>query len=376
MTDDLIVKPLKIDKRRVLAKLPPPGSCKIALVGEAPGQEELMFKEPFVGSAGRELNRMLRDADLLRSECFVTNVFSMQPPENKIKALTTEKKFLPKDYKTPYLAPGQYVLPEFLPEVQRLKAELEHVKPNLVIALGNTALWALRDEPPKIGAKRGTVMQATLVPDQKLIATYHPAHVLRNWSFRVVVLTNFLKAKREAEFAELKRIPREVWLYPTIKDLYEFEKRYINNPDLAHLRNWIISHDVETVPKRAMMTCISISPTKFHSIIVPFVDRDKPDYSYWATAQEEFEATMWVKRQLERADKERLAQNGLYDVQYEHSIGIQTRNVTRDTMLRHHSLYPEMTKDLGFLNSVYTDEIAHKTLRPRGAFSDTTKRES
>lgn len=61
----------------------------------------------------------------------------------------------------------------------------------------------------------------------------------------------------------------------------------------------------------------------------------------------------------------KLAQNGLYDVQYCIRNGWPVRNFTHDTMLRHHSLYPEMEKGLGFMGTIYTDEQPWKMLRNR-----------
>src|SRR5690606_17254656 len=56
-----------------------PASCKIALVGEAPGETEDHMGEPFVGGAGQELSRMLRDAEIIRTECCLTNLFNERP---------------------------------------------------------------------------------------------------------------------------------------------------------------------------------------------------------------------------------------------------------------------------------------------------------
>jgi hypothetical protein len=68
-------------------------------------------------------------------------------------------------------------------------------------------------------------------------------------------------------------------------------------------------------------------------------------------------------------------QNGLYDLQYIWSCWkCPTKNFEHDTMLLHHSLQPELPKSLGFMGSVYTDEISWKLLRAL-VDSETTKRE-
>ena len=69
----------------------------------------------------------------------------------------------------------------------------------------------------------------------------------------------------------------------------------------------------------------------------------------------------------------KLFQNGMYDLQYIFRWGIKTRNAAHDTMLLHHSLYPEMRKGLGFLGSIYSNEAAWKMMgRPK---ADTVKRD-
>ena len=59
----------------------------------------------------------------------------------------------------------------------------------------------------------------------------------------------------------------------------------------------------------------------------------------------------------------KLFQNGMYDLQYWLRMGAAPRAVLEDTMLAHHSLFPEMQKSLGFLGSIYTDESSWKLMR-------------
>ena len=66
---------------------------KIALVGEAWGEQEERERVPFVGPAGWQLNSMLRDAGIRRDECLLTNVFNLRPrPNNKIDNLCSPKR--------------------------------------------------------------------------------------------------------------------------------------------------------------------------------------------------------------------------------------------------------------------------------------------
>jgi len=70
-----------------------PIPARIMLVGEAPGEQEERSGTPFCGSSGQELNRMLHEVGIMRSECYVTNVCKLRPPDNQISAwVATTKK--------------------------------------------------------------------------------------------------------------------------------------------------------------------------------------------------------------------------------------------------------------------------------------------
>jgi DNA polymerase I-like protein with 3'-5' exonuclease and polymerase domains len=102
------------------------------------------------------------------------------------------------------------------------------------------------------------------------------------------------------------------------------------------------------------------------------MDFARPGGNYWPTLEEEQKAWEQVAYLLE-SPIPKLGQNFIYDLQYIVKMGIRPRAFQEDTMLLHHSLYPEMQKDLGFLGSIYTNEAAWKLMRT--ARADTEKRE-
>ncbi len=339
-----------------------PTNAKIVAVGEAPGETEEKDGVPFVGKSGQELTRMMADAGLLRSQIRLTNVFQSRPPGNAIEDFCCRKAYLPSDYPSnlpPMTHKGGFLKAEHLWNLVRLRREIEEVQPNLILALGATALWAVC-RLNGINAYRGAVMNSTILPGTKVIATFHPASVLRKWEQRVPVLADLMKAKVESEFPEIRRIDREIWLDPTIEDLHEFAYKYMDESPL-------LSFDIETKPSQHHIKCISFSPTPYQSIIVPFVDEKKKGYHYWDDEFTESLAWAWVKRNLESLRTQKCGQNGLYDIQYLYrEAGIKVMNYTMDPMLHHHALFPEMPKDLGFLGSIYTNESAWKKLRAKG----------
>lgn len=327
-----------------------PKDAKIAIVGEAWGEQEALIGKPFQGYSGQELTRMLQEAGLSRRECFLTNVLALRPPNNDLQALCVKKADCGEDYPHPHLGKvGQYLAPEYLSELERLREELEEVRPNLVIALGATACWALLGTNG-IGALRGTVATGTLV-SSKVLPTYHPAAVLRNWAWRPIALADLIKAKRESAYAEIKRPQRFILVNPTIAECIEWIKRHVRSETAC---------DIET--KYGMIEMIGFSASAEHAMVVPFWDRSKGG-NFWPSVADERSARNVVRSILENPFVTKIFQNGLYDLQYLMKEGYRPRSCLEDTMLYHHALYPEMQKGLGFLGSIYTSEPAWKTMR-------------
>lgn len=350
-----------------------PSPSKVLILGEAPGEEEAKLGQPFVGVSGAELKRMLSEAGLDPSACRMTNVLSTRPPNNKLEAFfisALERKSLVSSgcikegtplFELPTIRQGKFLHPAFTEEVSAAITEIRTCAPNVILALGNTALW-LTTGQTAISKYRGTVLPC-LWSDAKVIPTYHPAAVLRDWSLRVVVLADLLKVKRQAEFKEIRRPRRTIWTNPSLLDLYLWQKQ-----ELPHARS--LSVDVET--RRGQITEIGFAPRPNHALVVPFI-RDFNQH-YWATSLDERRALDFVSLVL-ASPAPKVFQNGLYDLQYIWKTwGIAPQNCLLDTMLHHHSLFPELQKGLGFLGSIYTDEPAWKVLRSRKA-KDTVKRD-
>lgn len=338
-----------------------PLSASIAIVGEAWGEQEALVQQPFIGSAGRELTSLLREAGIDRRQCFLTNVFNLRPEDNKIEALCGDKATVGPGYAHPPISMGKYIRPEYLPHLERLSQELLAVKPNLVLALGNTACWAVLGTT-KITAIRGTIAPSALPPGLKVLPTFHPAYVLRNWASRPIVAADLIKAVREARFPQIIRPERIVHYSPTLEELED----YVNQD------HPVLSVDIET--SRGQITSIGFASSTTFAMVVPFiVDVHSSPRSFWHTTEDELCAWRLVKILLE-TPVPKLFQNGLFDLQYILPMGIRPWNCADDTMLLHHSLFPEMRKGLGFLGSIYTNESSWKLLG-RGEKSDSTKRE-
>lgn len=339
-----------------------PRNARIALVGEAWGEQESITGLPFMGNSGQELSRLLTEAGIPRAECFLTNVLALRPVDNKLDSLCASKAEVGHAYNRAPLRQGIYLRPEYLPELDRLARELQGLLPSLVIALGGTALWALCNTGA-IGSLRGTVLPCKLVPGLKVLPTYHPSYLFKVWSHRPVVLADLMKARHEGTFPEIRRPARRVLVNPTIGEIGDWVTDIWLHPPKY------LSVDIETAT--GSITMIGFARSRANAIVIPFFDRARGG-NFWQSEDGELAARAYCQDLL-GSSIPKLTQNGLYDIQYLLREGYSLRAFTDDTMLLHHSLYPEMKKGLGFLGSIYTSEPAWKLMRrdQRAATSNT-----
>ena len=133
---------------------------RVMLVGEQPGDEEDKEGLPFVGPAGRLLDRALVDAEVDRRQVYVTNA---------VKHFNWEPRGKRRLHKTP-------AQQELAACYQWLEAEIAAVRPKLIICLGATAAKVLFGFAVRITKMRGIVEHR---PKFDLVATYHPSYLLR-----------------------------------------------------------------------------------------------------------------------------------------------------------------------------------------------------
>ncbi len=261
-------------------QLPSTFPCKIAFVAEAPSDEELRKLIPLVGPSGRVYNQLLRVAGIERHEVLTTNVFDFKLPDNDIKRICGKtadmKKWRADGYDLPPIGKGNYLIPEFQECLERLAMEIKQARPNVIVPLGGTALWAFTGYT-NIMARRGAVQMATMtVPGAKLVPTLHPAALLRMWNFFIPVAGDFSKAKIESVTPKIDIVPRRFYIEPNLGDIMRFQDLYLDNAD-------VISFDIET--KRGQIECIAFAPDASVGICIPFTDTRKTNNSYWETLE-------------------------------------------------------------------------------------------
>jgi len=135
--------------------------AELMLVGEQPGDAEDLAGKPFVGPAGRVLDKALEEAGIDRSAVYVTNV---------VKHFKWEPRGKRRIHKKPNAAEIGACRPW-------LDTEIELVKPRAIVCLGATAAQALLGRQFKVTAQRGQFIPSPLAPI--VMATVHPSSLLR-----------------------------------------------------------------------------------------------------------------------------------------------------------------------------------------------------
>ena len=152
-------------------------SAKVMLVGEQPGDKEDIEGRPFVGPAGRILDEALAEAGIARSEVYVTNAvkhFSWTPDERGKRRI----------HKKPRYSEIQACRPW-------LDAEIEAVRPEVIICMGATAAQALLGKDFSVLRQRGTFVASDLAPF--VMATVHPSSILRAREDRHEQMQSFVR---------------------------------------------------------------------------------------------------------------------------------------------------------------------------------------
>lgn len=321
----------------------------IMIVGQHPSLNEA--GAPFTNGLWRFFKLFLSKAGINPQSPNVlwTNV-SSKPAASMFASLQKGKPNSLPGY--PFVQRGWYLSPSLADDISRLTSDIQRVKPNLILSVGELPLTVLTYQNTLKFARGRVTTTHEGIGTFKVLPTWHPQSVMADRTQEPVLFSDLRKASREAAFPEVRRPLRYIHLRPTIDDLEQFWTEFIE-PSSA------LSIDIET--KGAMITCVGVAPSPDRALVIPFFDEERSDGNYWRTKREEFIAWSYIHRLCNTPGKRVFGQNFSYDAQYLwRQMGIPTSQWTDDTMILHHAMQPEMAKGLGFLASLYTDELAWK----------------
>jgi uracil-DNA glycosylase family 4 len=290
-----------------------PKPAKVMIVGESPGREEALSGIPFVGSAGKQLDRMLLAAGLNRSEIYITNVVKTLPPSDK----------------EDFFMQGKVPTATYMAGILDLIGEIKEVQPNVVVPLGNWALWALTQHTG-VTKWRGSILESKL--GVKVIPTLHPAFLIRGMMHKEpLVIWDLQKAARESAFPEVRPPKANFILDPSRQDIDEAVERL--------LRADLITGDTEWFSPENL-ACIGFTDSKDWAICI----RNTSMHAHRAL------------QEILASPVPKVWQNGMFDAVALSRAGFDVRNVKHDTMVAMNACWGDLgEKGLRTIASVYTD---------------------
>lgn len=153
-------------------------NANLMFIGEGPGRDEDLSGRPFVGRAGQLLDKMLRAIDLRRQDVYIANIIKCRPPGNRI--------------------PNEQEAQACLPYLRR---QVYLIRPRIIVCLGATALHYVIDRKATITKSRGQWVQRK---GYWLLATYHPAALLRDPAKKYEAWEDFKKIRDKLKEIETK----------------------------------------------------------------------------------------------------------------------------------------------------------------------------
>jgi uracil-DNA glycosylase family 4 len=299
--------------------------ARIMFVGEAWGKQEEAEGKPFVGPAGKVLTELQLKAGINPADCYYTNLVNAKPPGNDLAAWY--RHGMPSDL--------------LLDGLTSLAEEIDLVKPNVIVPLGNWPLYAFygqrlnRDgEPTGILDYRGYVLEARkLARGTKIIPTAHPSYILQGgYADSPLVLLDLKRARAQSQYPEIRRKPRLA-----IIDPQGSEREAIRHRLLSEGRYLVT--DIEYIGSRLLCIGFAVS-------------------SDWATTiRIRSPADLAWCRSLIEEGRPLAAQNAMFDLgilDWHYQLDA-FKYLKYDTMVAAYNLNIEYKKDLGQLAGMYTD---------------------
>lgn len=336
----------------------------IAVIGEAYGETEKRLSAQmnrnvcFAGASGQLMRSQASTAGISLDHCHMDNVYQGQPPGN--------------DFHKMFYTRGNQPSEQLLSLREQLLLRLQNVSANVFVAVGNEALIALTGLDG-IENYRGSILESKL--GTKVIPIIHPAATLRAGGasnsdilrgesmgkhtfgdLNARAIFDWAKIARECASPVLNLPNPELLVYPSYQQTMDY-LRSITNGCTAAIDIELFNNEID---------CIGLSYSSQHAICIPFFNvpgtgYELPAYgeSFW-TLEQEIEIWKELSRIMSQPSVNKVFQNANFDLAVLCRHGLHIDKLFMDTMVAHHTCYPETPKALDFLVSVYTRFPYHK----------------
>lgn len=158
-----------------------PATIPLAIIGEAPGEEEEQAGLPFVGPSGQVINSWLRQKEIERDRLMITNVFWSRPKKNDVSRyfVRNNDELAYKNDSVPRYK-NKRVLSELTPQLRQLREQIKSFQPKVILAVGTIAMWATTGRSEKITEVMGQKMEGQFIGKGfTIVPVLHPSYLLR-----------------------------------------------------------------------------------------------------------------------------------------------------------------------------------------------------
>jgi uracil-DNA glycosylase family 4 len=312
-----------------------PTNASIAIIGEGPGETELRQGLPFVGASGRLMWDALRKHGLHRANVYSTNVVKRQISLGKTG---NEKHVVYADELEKWTGLLQWEI-----------SQLHSVR--IIFVLGNYALQAICNQA-KIMDWRGSVLDNYKLPNNqvgKIVVSINPAYAMRELKYEPIFMM---------DCGKLNAVAKNIWKPYEIETLINPTYRQAMQ-SLADIKkaNKPTTHDIESI--NGETACLGLANDPHYSVCINFRDATENRYSL----QEEADIRLAYQDLCDshqEADVPRICQRGVFDAYWLRLRDHICLTPSDDTLLQHHTLYPQLPHSLAFICAQYTNHPFYK----------------
>lgn len=296
------------------------------VIAEAPGENECRMKVPLIGGSGRVLWEAFKKIGINRTHCYTTNVYKRRVSESDNEKMNPNERA------------HWYGLLQW--ELQQLP------KAKYVILCGAAALHAVLGHKD-IDNWRGTCIEQL---GKWYCCTYNPAHVMRKNELEVIL---------QLDLGKLDMIRRGQWVEHNITAHYDLSPSEITRwLERFHDERQPVAFDIES--SAGETACIGFANNPHEGICINWRTMEAPTFS----VRDECLLRRQVAQFLGSETVRLVGQNANFDSYWLwYKDRIRVRKVWFDTLLAHHTLYPTLPHNLGFLTSQYTTHPYYKDER-------------
>lgn len=316
-----------------------PYGAKLMILVDCPDYQDTASGRYFTGGKGKELSMLCQEAGFRPDSAWITAVSKYEVPPNP----KGEKKI-------PFGVRAARVGVDLTQQLEDLQQEVNSIKPNCILALSSTSLWALTGKD-KLGSYRGSIMTGMGV---KLVSSYHPRDLqfsaagseFKGYYNRQIMVHDYKRAYAQSQFSELKLPQRALEVCQGSWHLAQFLAKYKDKPK--------VYVDIEAL-RTGLPACIGFAFTRSHGMTVPL----------WntfglSTLPDSDMVQIWLMVADILMTYDVVGQNFNYDRDKLFRLGFKIKRLAGDTMLKAFAINPELPKGLGFNTSLYTEEPFYK----------------